>query len=67
MDTAELTDEVGEVEWMKVDEVAAKLRIGRTTVYDLVHSGELPAARFGRAIRIHRDTLAQFTAKQAGA
>ena len=33
-------------------EVAERLRISQKTVYRLVRRGELPALRFGRAIRI---------------
>lgn len=35
-----------------VAEVTAFLRISNMSVYRLIHSGELPAYRFGRTIRI---------------
>lgn len=35
-----------------VPECAKALRLGRNRVYDLVATGELPAIRIGRSIRI---------------
>jgi excisionase family DNA binding protein len=37
---------------LTVDEVAAKLRIGRRSAYRLVETGELKSIRVGRLIRI---------------
>jgi excisionase family DNA binding protein len=37
---------------MTVAEVAAVMRVSRMTVYRLVHSGQLPAIRFGRSFRV---------------
>ncbi|GGI02819.1 helix-turn-helix domain-containing protein [Egicoccus halophilus] len=45
---------------LRVDEVAAFLRCDRSTVYELVHRGELPVIRLGRAFRVSRDALARF-------
>ncbi|RYD01622.1 hypothetical protein N752_29025 [Desulforamulus aquiferis] len=34
------------------EEVAAKLKIAKNTVYELIKRGELPAYRVGRKIRV---------------
>ena len=39
-------------QFLTVSEVAGALRVSNMTVYRLVHSGELPAVRFGRSFRI---------------
>lgn len=38
-------------------DVAALLNVGRTTVYALLASGDLPAVRIGRSVRVPRDGL----------
>ena len=38
--------------FLTVAEVADMMRVSNMTVYRLVHSGELPAIRFGRSFRI---------------
>lgn len=38
--------------FLTVSEVAAQLRISRTTVYELMASGKLGSAKFGRTRRI---------------
>ncbi len=38
--------------FLTVGEVADMMRVSNMTVYRLVHSGELPAVRFGRSFRI---------------
>ncbi len=40
------------VRFLTVAEVAEMMRVSNMTVYRLVHSGELPAVRFGRSFRI---------------
>jgi excisionase family DNA binding protein len=40
------------VRFLTVGEVADMMRVSNMTVYRLVHSGELPAVRFGRSFRI---------------
>jgi excisionase family DNA binding protein len=39
--------------FLTVAEVADRMRVSKMTVYRLVHSGELPAVRFGRSFRVH--------------
>lgn len=45
---------------LRVEEVAEILAVGKSTVYDLIDSGELPAVKFGRAKRVRPATLAAF-------
>lgn len=40
------------MDFLTVAEVAAAMRVSKMTVYRLVHSGELPAARVGRSYRV---------------
>ncbi|ALE81770.1 DNA binding domain, excisionase family [Pseudonocardia sp. Ae406_Ps2] len=41
-----------QVQFLTVAEVASMMRVSKMTVYRLVHSGELPAARVGRSFRV---------------
>lgn len=41
-----------DVTFLTVAEVARIMRVSNMTVYRHVHSGELPAVRFGRSYRI---------------
>lgn len=43
---------LGQVEFLTVAEVASMMRVSKMTVYRLVHSGELPAARVGKSFRV---------------
>jgi excisionase family DNA binding protein len=38
--------------FLTVAEVADMMRVSRMTVYRMVHSGDLPAIRFGRSFRV---------------
>jgi excisionase family DNA binding protein len=44
--------DLSEVRFLTVAEVAEMMRVSNMTVYRMVHSGELPAIRFGRSFRI---------------
>ena len=48
-----------EVRFLTVAEVADMMRVSRMTVYRLVHSGELPAIRFGRSFRVPESAVTQ--------
>ena len=41
-----------DVNFLTVQEVAELMRVSKTTVYRMVHAGELPAVRFGRSDRV---------------
>ena len=44
-------------QYLTVAEVCTVLSLGKTTVYDLIRRGDLPARRFGRALRVPRAAL----------
>jgi DNA binding domain, excisionase family len=55
--------------FLTVAEVAERMRVSKMTVYRLVHSGELPAVRFGRSFRVQRgavEELIRAAAYEAG-
>ena len=45
---------------LKCEEAAKRLSMGRAKVYLMAASGELPAIRIGRAIRIPADALREW-------
>lgn len=47
-------------EFYDPDEVAALAKVGRATVYRLIHSGELKAVRVGGQWRVHESVLRAF-------
>lgn len=47
-----------DVRFLTVAEVAEMMRVSKMTVYRLVHSGELPAIRFGRSFRVPESAVA---------
>ena len=51
-------------EWLSLKDVQQLLGIGRTKVYELVVTGELPADRIGRCIRINRRQLDEWLHRQ---
>jgi excisionase family DNA binding protein len=51
---------------LTVEEVAELLRVGRTTVYDLIRTGRLASVTIGRLRRIRRTDLASYLAGLAG-
>lgn len=48
-----------DVKFLTVSEVADVMRVSKMTVYRLVHSGELPAVRFGRSYRVPESAVQQ--------
>lgn len=42
---------------LKAEEVAKMLGLGRTKVYEMMGSGELPVVRIGTAVRVPRKRL----------
>jgi excisionase family DNA binding protein len=69
MAQASIGDNISEVKFLTVAEVAAAMRVSKMTVYRLVHAGELPAARVGRSFRVPEDAVNEYLRKsyfQAG-
>jgi excisionase family DNA binding protein len=53
-----MAQDLSEVRFLTVAEVADMMRVSRMTVYRLVHAGELPAIRFGRSFRVPESAVA---------
>ena len=53
-----MAHDLKDVRFLTVAEVADMMRVSRMTVYRLVHSGELPAIRFGRSFRVPESAVA---------
>jgi excisionase family DNA binding protein len=51
--------DVPDVRFLTVAEVAELMRVSKMTVYRMVHSGELPAIRFGRSFRVPESAVAE--------
>ena len=51
-------------EWLALKDVQQLLGIGRTKTYELVATGELPAVRIGRCIRVNRQELVEWLQAQ---
>jgi len=50
--------DLSDVRFLTVAEVAEMMRVSNMTVYRMVHSGDLPAVRFGRSFRIPESAVA---------
>jgi excisionase family DNA binding protein len=55
--------DLDDVRFLTVAEVAEMMRVSKMTVYRLVHSGELPAIRFGRSFRVPESAVASAVTK----
>jgi excisionase family DNA binding protein len=51
-------------ELLTVEEVAERLKLGRTKIYELMDAGELPSITFGRARRIPASAVAALIARK---
>ncbi len=54
------TDGAARTTFLTVAEVAEMVRVSRMTVYRWIHSGELPAVRFGRSFRVPQQAVETF-------
>ena len=52
--------QLGEVQFLTVEEVASIMRVSKMTVYRMVHAGELPAIRVGRSFRVPEDEVHKY-------
>jgi excisionase family DNA binding protein len=50
-------NDISEVKFLTVAEVAAVMRVSKMTVYRMVHNGQLPAVRVGRSFRVSEDDV----------
>jgi excisionase family DNA binding protein len=50
---------------LRIPEAAQRLGLGRSTIYELIASGDLPAVRIGRAVRVPASRLAAWVERQA--
>ncbi|WP_327036870.1 helix-turn-helix domain-containing protein [Microbacterium sp. CH12i] len=57
--------EVPDVRFLTVAEVAEIMRVSKMTVYRLVHSGDLPAIRFGRSYRVPESAVATHSSSRS--
>lgn len=44
-------------DWLTPQEVRSFLRLGKSTLYERLRSGEIPSRRFGRQFRIAKEAL----------
>ena len=51
---------------LRPEEVAKVLRIGRTTTFELLGSGELPVLRIGRVVRVPKAELVRWITERTG-
>ena len=51
-------------EWLSLKDVQQLVGIGRTKAYELVTTGEVPAVRIGRCIRVNRRELDEWLQAQ---
>lgn len=54
-----------DVRFLTVAEVADVMRVSKMTVYRLVHSGDMPAVRFGRSYRVPESAVEQYVRRAA--
>jgi excisionase family DNA binding protein len=58
----EQSDRTPRDQYLTVSEVAAALRVSNMTVYRLVSSGELPAVKVGRCLRLPVEEVDRYLA-----
>ncbi len=51
---------------LRAEEAARLLGLGRSKVFEMLASGELPAVRVGRAVRVSRASLERWVRDQTG-
>ncbi|MGG7573566.1 helix-turn-helix domain-containing protein [Streptomyces sirii] len=67
MDTADIAAVDSTLVLLTVEEAARRLRIGRTTCYGLIRSGELESIDVGRLRRVPADAPAAYLARRRAA
>ncbi len=51
---------------LRAEEAAKLLSLGRSKVFEMLASGELPAVRIGRAVRVPRTALERWVRERSG-
>jgi len=51
---------------LRAEQAAKLLNLGRTTVFALMASGELPCVRIGRAVRVPRAAVERWVRERSG-
>lgn len=59
--------ELSDVKFLTVAEVAETMRVSKMTVYRLIHSGDLPAIRFGHSFRVPESAVQVAISQHFGA
>ena len=49
-----------EARLLRLPEVAERLAIGRSTLYEMIGTGEVPTIKIGRAVRVHEEDLFEY-------
>jgi excisionase family DNA binding protein len=57
-------DSVVPKRFLKADEIAITLNIGRAKAYNMMANGDLPIVRIGRAVRVPAEALDAWIARQ---
>jgi len=52
-----------EPQWLSVKDLMTLTGLGRTKCYELIASGELEAIKVGRAVRVSKDNVEEWTRK----
>lgn len=52
------------IEYLRVDEVAKQLKLGRSTVYALIQQQRIPHIRIGTAVRIPKEAFETWLREQ---
>lgn len=55
--------DMSEVKFLTIAEVAGMMRVSKMTVYRLVHNGDLPAVRVGRSFRVTEEDVNEYLQK----
>ena len=55
------------VQCLRAEEVARRLRVGRSTAYKMMASGELPTIRIGRLLRVPLEDLRRWMEQRQAA
>lgn len=53
-------ENISEVKFLTIAEVAAMMRVSKMTVYRIVHNGDLPAVRVGRSFRVTEKDVTEY-------